>query len=54
MKRRADSLSDAVLRDPHVATIGGCNIVGHYATGGTHTLIVQVPADRVIEIEGVS
>lgn len=50
MKRRADSLSDAVLRDPHVATITG-NIVGHFATGGTHTLIVQVPADRVIEIE---
>lgn len=53
MMRRANQISDAVIRERREVTLTGA-IVGHYETGGICTLIVQVPADSLVRVEDKS
>ena len=53
MKRPVNALSDAVIRDMREVTVTG-RIVGEFRSGDTHTLMIQVPADTVLEIGGAA
>ena len=49
MKRRADSLSDAVIKDMREVTVTG-RIVGDYAIGQRRVLFVEVDPETVVEV----